>query len=59
MPDTEFIAVILLLTAAVVFGYFYLRRARQRGTDVPATPAATPPARGPVADPEAPADDRG
>ena len=59
MPDTELIAVILLLTVAVVFGYFYLRRARQRGTDVPVTPATTPPARNQVADAEAPVDDRG
>lgn len=36
MPDTEFIAVILLLVAAVAFGYFYLKRAQRR--DHPVTP---------------------
>lgn len=30
MPDTQFIAVILLLVAAVAFGYFYLKRAQGR-----------------------------
>jgi hypothetical protein len=30
MPDTQFIAVILLLVAAVVFGYFYFKRAQGR-----------------------------
>lgn len=51
MPDTQFIAVILLLAAAVAFGYFYLKRAQGRDhpvtstrvdhDDAPAPPAAT------------------
>ncbi len=36
MPDTEFIAVILLLVAALTFAYFYLKRAQVR--DHPVTP---------------------
>ena len=58
MPDTQFIAVILLLVAAVVFGYFYLKRAQARTTTTvdtittAATPARTDYARpaDPVAD---------
>ncbi len=46
MPDTQFIAVILLLVAAVVFGYFYFKRAQGRTvetTDVDrSAPAAAP-----------------
>ena len=48
MPDTQFIAVILLLVAAVVFGYFYLKRAQARNKTISAdvelrTPKAPPP----------------
>ncbi|MEO8245861.1 MAG: hypothetical protein ABI622_01955 [Chloroflexota bacterium] len=30
MPDTEFIGLILLLTVAVMFGYFYFKKAERR-----------------------------
>lgn len=47
MPDTEFIAVILLLVAAVAFGYFYLKRAQRRdagrATPVNYRPTSSPP----------------
>ena len=35
MPDTQFIAVILLLTVAVVAGYFYLKRWQARDAATP------------------------
>lgn len=49
MPDTQLIAVILLLVAAVLFGYFYFKRAQARSTSVddtmPAAATAPTPAR--------------
>ena len=36
MPDTQLVAVLLLLVVAVMFGYFYFKRAQRR--DHPVTP---------------------
>ena len=33
MPDIELIGLILLLAVAVIFGYFYLKRAQARDVD--------------------------
>ncbi len=48
MPDPQLILVVLLLAAAVMYGYFYFKRAQARSADVPmsspaSTSAATPP----------------
>lgn len=37
MPDTQLIGLILLLAVAVIFGYFYFKKAQRR--DHPVTPS--------------------
>lgn len=44
MPDTQFIALILLLVVAVIAGYFYLKRAQRR--DHTLSDGDVPPSRG-------------
>jgi hypothetical protein len=41
MPDPQLILVVLLLAAAVMYGYFYFKRAQARSTGVPMSPAST------------------
>ncbi len=43
MPDPQLIGLILLLAVAVMFGYFYFKRAQRREVD--SAVATTPPAR--------------
>ena len=44
MPDPQLILVVLLLAAAVMYGYFYFKRAQARSAGVPMSPASTSPA---------------
>ncbi len=38
MPDPQLILVVLLLAAAVMYGYFYFKRAQARSAGVPMSP---------------------
>ena len=52
MPDIQLVGLILLLTVAVIFGYFYLKRAQARTATTVVTRDEAPVA---PADPVAPA----